>query len=81
MITKQERTQSNAQQNKDKHRTTTTNGKHTKQRSTTTEPPPYNGQQPKPSRGLNAFNWYQIFALDSVVVKTQIICLAWKLLN
>ena len=31
MIVKLERTQSNAQQNKDKHRTPTTNGKHTKQ--------------------------------------------------
>ena len=31
MIAKLERTQSNEQQNKDKHRTSTTNGKHTKQ--------------------------------------------------
>ena len=31
MIAKLERTQSNAQQNKDKHRISTTNGKHTKQ--------------------------------------------------
>ena len=30
-----------------------------------------NGQQPKPPEGLNAFCWRQIFALDSVVVKTQ----------
>ena len=36
--------------------------------STTTEPPPQNGQQPKP---LNAFYWYQIFALDSAVVETK----------
>ena len=34
MIAKLERTQSNALQNKDKHRTLTTNGKHTKQRIT-----------------------------------------------
>ena len=37
----------------------------------TTEPPPQNGQQPKPLRGLNAFYWYQIFALDSAVVEVQ----------
>ena len=36
-------------------------------KSTTTELPPLNGQQPKPPRGLNAFYWNQIFALDSVV--------------
>ena len=28
-------------------------------------------QQPKPFGVWNAFYWYQIFALDSVVVKTQ----------
>ena len=39
--------------------------------STTTEPPPYNGQQPKPLGGLNAFYWYQIFTLDSAVVEVQ----------
>ena len=37
-------------------------------KSTTTEPPPLNRQQPKPPGGLNAFYWYQIFALDSAVV-------------
>ena len=36
-----------------------------------TEPPPWNGQQPKPPGGLNAFYWYQIFALDSAVVEVQ----------
>ena len=40
-------------------------------KSTTTEPPPYNGQQPKPPRGLNEFYWYQIFALDSAGVEVQ----------
>ena len=40
-------------------------------KSTTTEPPPLNGQQPKPLGGLNAFYWYQIFALDSAVVEAQ----------
>ena len=40
-------------------------------KSTTTEPPPLNGQQPKPLGGLNAFYWYQIFALDSAVVEVQ----------
>ena len=44
--------------------------------STTTEPPPLNEQQPKPpggggGGGLNAFYWYQIFALDSAVVEVQ----------
>ena len=44
--------------------------------STTAEPPPKNGQQPKPlggggGGGLNAFYWYQIFALDSAVVEPQ----------
>ena len=39
--------------------------------STTTEPPPYNGQQPKPPGELNAFYWYQIFVLDSAVVEVQ----------
>ena len=39
---------------------------------TTTEQSHYNGQQPKPlgvrgGGGLNAFYWYQIFALDYVV--------------
>ena len=40
-------------------------------KSTTTEPPPKNGQQPKPLGGLNAFYWNQIFALDSAVVEVQ----------
>ena len=34
---------------------------------TTTEPPPYHRKQPKPLGGLNAFCWFQIFALDSAV--------------
>ena len=28
-------------------------------------------QQPKPPGGLNAFYWYQIFALDSAVGEVQ----------
>ena len=40
-------------------------------KSTTTEPPHKNGQHPKPPGGLNAFYWYQIFALDSAVVEVQ----------
>ena len=42
-------------------------------KSTTTEPSPKNGQQPKQPVGgvLNAFYWYQIFALDSAVVEVQ----------
>ena len=41
--------------------------------STIIEPQPYNGQQPKPpgGGGVNAFTWYQIFALDSAVVEVQ----------
>ena len=39
--------------------------------STTTEPPPQNGQQPKPPAGLDAFYWHQIFAPDSAVVEVQ----------
>ena len=39
--------------------------------STTTEPPSYNVQQPTPTGGLNAFYWYQIFALDSADVEVQ----------
>ena len=37
-------------------------------KSTTTEPPPGGGGG---GGGLNAFNWYQIFALDSAVVEVQ----------
>ena len=37
----------------------------------TAQPPPKIGQQPKPLVGLNAFYWYQTFALDSVAVKTK----------
>ena len=40
-------------------------------KSTTTEPPPQNGQQPKPLEALDVFRWYQIFALDSAVVAAQ----------
>ena len=32
----------------------------------TTEQQPLDGQQPRPKGGINAFYWYQIFALDSV---------------
>ena len=39
--------------------------------STTTEPLPLNGQQFKSSGVLKCIYWYQIFALDSVVAKTQ----------
>ena len=56
-----------------KHRTlqTPTIGVTINKKSTTTEPPPQNGQQPKPPGGLNAFYWYQIFALDSAAVEVQ----------
>ena len=56
-----------------KHRTITESkmGVTINNKPTITEPPPYNGQQPKPPRGLNAFYWYQIFALDSAGVEVQ----------
>ena len=38
---------------------------------TLTEPSPKNGQHPRPLGGLNAFYWYQIFALDSAIVETH----------
>ena len=70
MIAILERTQSNVQQNIEQLQTPTM-GVTINKKSTTTEPPPENGQQPKPLWGLNAFNWYQIFALDSAVVEVQ----------
>ena len=70
MIAILERTQSNVQQNIEQLQTPTM-GVTINKKSTTTEPPPYNGQQPKPPTGLNAFYWYQIFALDSAVVEVQ----------
>ena len=44
-----------------------------KNKATATAPPPENGQQSKPrgGGGLNAFYWYQIFAIDSAVVYVQ----------
>ena len=70
MITILEWTQSNVQQNIQQLQTLTI-GVTKNKKSTTTEPPPYNGQQPKPPGGLNAFYWYQIFALDSAVVEVK----------
>ena len=56
-----------------KHRTITDshNGSNNKQKVNKTEPPPQNGQQPKPQGGLNSFYLYQMFALDSAVVEVQ----------
>ena len=57
-----------------KHTTikTPTTGVTINNKSTTTEPPPSYGQQHvKPPGDLNAFYWYQIFALDSAVVEVQ----------
>ena len=70
MIALLEWTYSKAQQNIEQLQTPTT-GVTINKKSTTTEPPPQNGQQPKPVGGLNGFYWYQIFALDSAVVKVQ----------
>ena len=46
-------------------------------KSATIEPPPENGQEPKPpgGGGLKCIYWRQIFALDYVFVKAQT-CLA-----
>ena len=71
MIAKLEWTQSNAYQNKDKHRNTTHNGNYIKQQIKNTEPPPKYGQQPKPLGDPNAFHWHQIFALDAAIVEAQ----------
>ena len=69
MIAILERTQSNVQQNIEQLQTPTM-GVTINKKSIKTEPPPWNGQQPKPlggggGGGLDAFYWYQIFALDS----------------
>ena len=41
--------------------------------SSTTEPPPRADSSLSHVERLNAFYWYQNFAIDSVVVKTQIL--------
>ena len=64
-------TYSNRQQNTEQLQTPTMGVTKNKKSKITTEPPPKNGQQPKPQRGLNAFYLYQIFALDSAVVEVQ----------
>ena len=70
MIAILEWTQSNVQQNIERLQTLTMRVT-INIKSTTTVTPPQNGQQPKPLGGLNAFYWYQIFALDSAVVEVQ----------
>ena len=66
MIAKLKWTQSNAQQNIEQLQNPTM-GATINNESTTREPPTWNGQQPKPLGGLNAFFWYQILALASLV--------------
>ena len=92
MFSKLEWTYSTAQQNK-KQLQNPTKVVTAKNEPTTTEPPPKSGHQRKPlcvcvcgggggGGGLNAFYWYQIFALDSVVVEgPKNVKLAWKLPN
>ena len=71
MVAKVEWTQSNAKQKKIKQLHNPTMGVTINNESTTSEPPPLNGQQPKPLGDLNTLYWYQIFALDSAVVEAQ----------
>ena len=80
MIAKlREWTQSNLQQNIEQLQNPTI-GVTANYESTTTEPPPSNGQQPKPPVGLNAFYWYQILSLNSAVVEEQKnVKLAWRI--
>ena len=78
MVAKLEWTQSNAQQSIEQLQTSTI-GETINNESTAREPLPYNGQQPKPLENLNAFYWYQILALDSVVVEAQNVKLTWRL--
>ena len=71
MIAKLEWAQSNAQQNIEQLQNTTMEVT-IYYESTTTKPPPQDGQQPNSLETfLKAFHWYQIFALDSVVVEAQ----------
>ena len=70
MIAKLEWTLCNAQQNIEQLQNPTM-GVTINNKSTTTELLPKNGQQQKPLGGLNAFYWYQIFALVSAVVEAQ----------
>ena len=70
MIAILEWTQSNVQQNTEQSQTPTM-GVTINKKSTTTEPPPQNGQQPKPPEGPNAPHWHQIIAPDSAVVEVQ----------
>ena len=67
---KPRRTQRVNNKSRANHRTPQTMGASINNKLTTKEPPPFNGQQPKPLQGLNTFYWYQIFALD-FVIKTQ----------
>ena len=64
---------SNVQQNIGQLQTPTMGATINKKSTTTEPPPPYNGKQPKPpgGGGLNAFYWYQIFAIDSAVAEVQ----------
>ena len=67
MIAKLKRTQSNAQQNKDKHRTITTNGKHIKQHTNNNRTTALQRTAAQATVGLKCFLLPPIFALDSVV--------------
>ena len=70
MNAKLEWTQSSAQQNIEQLQNPKM-GVTINNQSTTTEPPPYTGQQSIHWGALIAFNWYQIFAIDSAVVEAQ----------
>ena len=64
------------------HKNRQTMGSTINNETSTTEPPPYNGQQPKPLGALLMHLTSKSFAIDSVVVKLQkVVELAWRLSN
>ena len=79
MIAKLEWIQSNAQNIEQLQNPTM--GASINKESTTTEPPPSNGQQPKPLGSSNTPYLNQLFALDSAFVEAQIVKPWWMIPN
>ena len=71
MIAKLARTQSNAHQNKDQHRTLTKNGRYIKQKISNNRTSALERTAVSATGGLKCIYWRQISALDFVVVKTK----------